>query len=459
MLFLKKSFLLLGRYSASLFGNLLTIISLLLLFPMSIFGQLSANARVSKGLPETRLQTAKPRVLISTDIGGTDPDDNQSMIHLLMYANEFQLEGLISSPSYGEGSKEEIGRMIDLYEKDLPLLQKCGHSYPSPDYLRSITKQGRRGVAPYQGFADPTEGSDWIIQCARAEHDQPLWVLVWGGLEDLAQALHDAPEIQSKIKVYWIGGPNKKWSPDSYVYIVSHFPDLWFIEANASYRGLFADQDSPEELKNDRYYSNYIADRSALGAAFKNYYQGRIKMGDTPSLLYLMQGNPDLPATDHWGGRFEKMSHSPHVVLEHPLSLQDTVPVYSIVEIRFQGPELDIDKDSSCFSLALTNQLLSGYYLGQGMYSVRCCPKQAEKLAYVVHSDITELSGLIGEYVVDNRWPGSVGEHNFMLGNNWYTDCLDAAWFEGPWQGARTVSKWREEVLLDWAERWSCLQK
>ena len=48
----------------------------------------------------------KPRVLISTDIGGTDPDDNQSMIHLLMYANEFDIEGLISSPSYGSGSKE-----------------------------------------------------------------------------------------------------------------------------------------------------------------------------------------------------------------------------------------------------------------------------------------------------------------------------------------------------------------
>lgn len=36
----------------------------------------------------------KPRILISTDIGGTDPDDFQSMIHLLMYADLFQIEGL-----------------------------------------------------------------------------------------------------------------------------------------------------------------------------------------------------------------------------------------------------------------------------------------------------------------------------------------------------------------------------
>src|SRR4051794_15564047 len=43
----------------------------------------------------------RPRILISTDIGGTDPDDNQSMIHFLMYSNRFNTEGLISSPSYG----------------------------------------------------------------------------------------------------------------------------------------------------------------------------------------------------------------------------------------------------------------------------------------------------------------------------------------------------------------------
>ena len=35
----------------------------------------------------------KPRVLISTDIGGTDADDNQSMAHLLMYSDYFNLEG------------------------------------------------------------------------------------------------------------------------------------------------------------------------------------------------------------------------------------------------------------------------------------------------------------------------------------------------------------------------------
>ena len=62
--------------------------------------------------------TSKPRVLISTDIGGTDPDDNQSLAHLLMYSERFDLEGLVSSPSFGSGSASEIYRMIDVYERD-----------------------------------------------------------------------------------------------------------------------------------------------------------------------------------------------------------------------------------------------------------------------------------------------------------------------------------------------------
>lgn len=48
-----------------------------------------------------------PRVIVSTDIGGTDPDDNQSVTHLLMNTDRFELEGLISSPSYGDGRKKD----------------------------------------------------------------------------------------------------------------------------------------------------------------------------------------------------------------------------------------------------------------------------------------------------------------------------------------------------------------
>ena len=60
------------------------------------------------GLIGTQIQATdiiKPRVLVSTDIGGTDPDDNQSMAHLLMYTDCLDLEGIVSSPSYGSGNR------------------------------------------------------------------------------------------------------------------------------------------------------------------------------------------------------------------------------------------------------------------------------------------------------------------------------------------------------------------
>ncbi len=172
------------------------------------------------------------RVVVSTDIGGTDPDDFQSLVHLLVYADALDLEGLISSP-YGPGRIQHILQVIDCYEQDYPNLRTYSPCYPTPDRLRSITKQGETERAPWEGIRQPTEGSQWLIDCARRDDPRPLHVLVWGGIEDLAQGLHDAPDILPKLRVYWIGGPNKKWSPDAYQYVVENHPDLWIIESNS----------------------------------------------------------------------------------------------------------------------------------------------------------------------------------------------------------------------------------
>jgi hypothetical protein len=140
---------------------------------------------------ELQKPTEIPRILISTDIGGTDPDDNQSIAHLMMYTDLFDLEGLVSSPSFGSGSAKEIFRMIDVFEKDYPVLRRHA-KVMAPDELRPLVKQGRTSELPPCGFDKPTEGSDWIVKCARKDDPRPLYVLVWGCLEDVAQALHDA---------------------------------------------------------------------------------------------------------------------------------------------------------------------------------------------------------------------------------------------------------------------------
>src|SRR5699024_6734168 len=76
------------------------------------YGQAS-NESTLKGIENNgALAGDRYRVVVSTDIGGTDPDDFQSMVHLLLYADVLDIEGLISSP-YGPGRKEDSLRAID----------------------------------------------------------------------------------------------------------------------------------------------------------------------------------------------------------------------------------------------------------------------------------------------------------------------------------------------------------
>ncbi|WP_205513965.1 DUF1593 domain-containing protein [Longitalea arenae] len=404
----------------------------------------------------------KPRILVSTDIGGTDPDDNQSMAHLLMYSDKFNIEGLVSSPSYGEGRKEEILRMIDLYEKDLPKLKNCQKGLAAPDHLRSVTKQGKHGNAPYAGYTSPSEGSDWIIKCAKKKSSQPLWILGWGGLEDLAQALHDAPEIQDKIRVYWIGGPNKKWSANSYAYIAENFPKLWFIENNASYYGFFSNKDVLDSVRTTGYYNKYIQGAGQLGKDFKNYYQGDVKMGDTPSLLYLMDRNPNDPMRESWGGSFERLTHNPRVIFDRITGITDTVAFCTVVEFHLKGPEINIPADSICFWMETpyknTVQKWAGYYLGGGQYGLKYVPKQAEVVSYRLHSALPGFPVQEGKLVVTNLWPGKRNSTDYKPGTHWYTDKADPQLYDGKIQGGKTISRWRQDVLLDWAKRWECLR-
>src|SRR5690625_7797053 len=116
----------------------------------------------------------RPRVLVSTDIGGTDPDDFQSMVHLLLYADVLDLEGLLSSP-YGDGRAADIHRVIACYARDYDQLRRRAH-YPQPDALRALVKQGAIERADHHGGTGPTEGSEAIVQRARAADGRGLAV-------------------------------------------------------------------------------------------------------------------------------------------------------------------------------------------------------------------------------------------------------------------------------------------
>src|SRR5262249_53113694 len=77
----------------------------------------------------------RPRLVVLTDIGG-DPDDQQSMIRLMHYANEFDIEALVASAAGTPGElkkdtvrPELIREIVEAYGKVRPNLL-----LPPPDY-------------------------------------------------------------------------------------------------------------------------------------------------------------------------------------------------------------------------------------------------------------------------------------------------------------------------------------
>jgi hypothetical protein len=406
---------------------------------------LSAGAAPGDG---PAVGSGRHRVVVSTDIGGTDPDDFQSMVHLLLYADTLELEGLIASP-YGPGRKHHILEVIGCYERDYPNLKTHSDRYPTPAALRAITKQGATEVAPYAGIRAATEGSTWIIQCARRDDPRPLHVLVWGGLEDLAQALHEAPDILPKLRVYWIGGPNKKWSPDAYQYIAAQHPKLWIIEANTTYRGWFTGGNQNGEWDNTAFVTQHIAGRGALGDYFNTQLQGVIKMGDTPAVGWLLRGTPEDPTQPGWGGQFVRAWARPYVVFNRLTTTADRIEQFGIFELVLSlGDGAPAHPEAQ---MQIENQTLAGH-IADGAVRFRFSPKDAKPYTYTLRSSAPALDGKTGA-LTSFRPPPEWAQRPAAPLPNWWTDDPAPALAEGNHPGAKTVSRWREEFLRDFAAR------
>ena len=397
------------------------------------------------------LDAIRHRVIVSTDIGGTDPDDFQSMVHLLLYADVLDIEGLISSP-YGPGRKEHILEVIDHYEQDYASLRQASHAYPSPHELRTLTKQGAKERADYTGVGEASEGSALLVKRARVEDARPLHVLVWGGLEDLAQALHDAPDILPKLRVYWIGGPNKKWSPDAYQYIVEHHPELWIIEANATYRGWFVGGNQTDSWSNTGFVSEHIAGRGSLGTFFATQLGGTIKMGDTPSVGWLLKGSPESPKQPGWGGQFVRAWAPPYYNFTRMTTEADHMHTFGILELTLPL-QMDLDEPIEAF-LEVTNQSLPGFVAGDGTVRFRFSPKATGVYEFTIRSNVPALDGLEGGITALDPPPG-IAQQPSDAHPNWWTDNPSPFLSEDGHIGAKTVNQWREDFLHDFAVRMS----
>lgn len=302
------------------------IITSLLFLPLALcaFAVGSASAQAST--------SDKTRLLVLTDIGN-EPDDSQSMVRLLVYSNEFDIEGLVATTSIHQrehARPELLLERIAAYEQARPNLQAHAKGYPSADALRARVKAGRSeyGSVANVGDGHDSEGSEWIIQVADRPDPRPLWITVWGGARELAQALWKVRKTRTpaevdtfvaKLRVYTISDQDETGA-----WMRIQFPQLFAITSvhaftqygDSTWSGISGEGwyhfPIPPQLSvivSNAWLDEHVRNRGALG---KFYPQTIFAMeGDTPSFLYLIPtglNDPEHPDWGSWGGRYEKVS-------------------------------------------------------------------------------------------------------------------------------------------------------
>jgi hypothetical protein len=270
--------------------------------------------------------TTKQRLIVLSDIEA-DPDDSQSLIRLLLYSNQFDIEGLVATTSVHQKTRvapETIRKIIGGYEKVQPNLLKHEPGFSSASELNSLVKQGlpvfgMQGV----GKGKDSEGSDWIIRVLEKNDDRPVWVSVWGGANTLAQALWkiretkpaaEAQQLIAKIRVYTISDQD-----DTGIWMRKNFPDLFYIVSPGSYMTATwaaINRNIPgidnTTISNEWLAENIQQGHGPLGALYPDVSYGM--EGDTPSWLMLIQNglnNPEHPNWGSWGGRYELYKPAP----------------------------------------------------------------------------------------------------------------------------------------------------
>jgi hypothetical protein len=294
----------------------------------------------------------RPRVVISTDFPPldvipvkaarksdppekcSDPDDVQSMVRFLLYANEFDVEGLVASAGTfaNVARKQNILDILNLYAKVYENLRRHDPRYPAPDKLRSVTWQGRDGswgtakvgttakpLDQILGAGKDSEASDAIINVVGRSDPRPVWVCVWGGSREVAQAVwmvratRSPAELDlflSKLRIYLIAKQDSttQWLLDS-------FPSLFVILSEKNYMGMFWNMHGSEPKLADLAWinANIRQGHRPLGAVYPQSgwdpkYTG-VQEGDTPSFLHLVSAvrglnDPEKPDQPGWGGQF-----------------------------------------------------------------------------------------------------------------------------------------------------------
>lgn len=270
----------------------------------------------------------KQRVIVMTDIAN-EPDDQMSMVRFLVYANHFDVEGLIATTSTWMKNKvrpDVIETLVAAYAQVESRLAKHEPGFPAAGALKAAIASGQPafGMAAV-GPDRMTAGADLILRAAERADPRPVWVLAWGGANTLAQALLHARSTRtpaaldalvSKLRVYAISDQD-----DAGPWLRREFPTLHYIGLPSTPDGDQYYLATWTGISGDRFYKN------APGADFSTFTDAWVDAnvrargplgthypmpcciheGDTPSFLGLIDNGLASfmsPTYGGWGGRY-----------------------------------------------------------------------------------------------------------------------------------------------------------
>lgn len=279
----------------------------------------SAAAPVESYLREIAGPADKQRLVVLTDIEA-DPDDTQSLIRLLLYANQIDIEAIVATTSVHQKvlvAPASVHSVLAAYGKVQPNLLKHEPGFPTAQALAGRVTQG----LPLYGMAGVGDGKDSagsaaIIRALERRDPRPVWVAVWGGANTLAQALHTLKRTRSadvlarlvaKLRVYTISDQD-----DSGIWIRKNFPDLFYVVSpggygNATWGGINNVEPGQDntEIANAWFAEHIQQGHGAFGALYPDVGYG--VEGDTPTFLSLIPNGlnvPERPDFGGWGGRY-----------------------------------------------------------------------------------------------------------------------------------------------------------
>lgn len=266
----------------------------------------------------------RTRVIVTTD---GEIDDECSLVRFLLYANEWDIEGIITSSSqyHWHGHKwagdDWMNPVMNAYSQVYSNLKKHDNNYPSPEYL---SERVFLGNVEAEGEMDKeTPGSAHIVKVLLDESDhRPVWIQAWGGTNTLARSLKTIEEqypdkmeyVASKLRFFFI------WEQDDTYqkYIRPHWGKYNILTIiSDQFIALFYHWKKylptleQHYLAGDWMKKNIIESHGPLCTAYKAHDNGDFRSeGDSPAFMYTIATgleNLERPDWGGWGGRYVKV--------------------------------------------------------------------------------------------------------------------------------------------------------